>query len=57
MNTKQRDLLEHVITAFEKPETTIYHGMPWRDAFKQLGDRLREIREIDNYDRAMGIVK
>lgn len=57
MDPKQRDLLEHVIMAFDAPEKTKYHGMPWQQAFKELGDKLREIKKIDDYDRAMGMIK
>lgn len=56
MNDKQRDLLHHVLKAFDAPEKTEYHGMPWKQAFQQLGDKLREIKKIDDYDRAMGII-
>jgi hypothetical protein len=57
LSQKQRDLLEHVISALDDPKQSPYYGMPIEKAFPLVSAKLKEIKEIDNYDRAMKGIK
>lgn len=52
MNAKQLELLDHVIAALDNPKQSPYYGMLQEKAFALVSEKLKEIKRIEDYERA-----
>ncbi len=57
MNAKQLELVNEVLSALDDPDHSPYAGQPFNEVIKVLAEKLKHLKKIEAYEKAMGMIK